>query len=331
VRVEKEQHQRGAELVPTTYGPKAGNDQATSSHDTLKRLAKSITELRRSSDVDGLRRVQVEAEGLARDSKGRVRRKAERLSRRARSAIDVLRPNGGETPEERAAREIREFREASWKTRQMGVELTGRILSTLRLLLGDDNLESEAATSFTLLTRLDDEERLRIEIPESFKTWLPSIIDGYTRSLSVFSSAGTESLKNERRVVERALKSVAVDLMTHGTEVRGLQEDAVPLVAYALFNGIVPAVPGVDHADTDEQVNDLLLGVADEVAQMLPEDRRVFISLFRLSVLLGEAQAYADHLSLAALSVSGSPSETNLGTAAQKGSVTSSLRSLRSP
>ncbi len=276
--------------------------------DTLNVLEASIPELQRAADVAGLRRVQTEAEQVAQESSGRLRRKGNRVARKARSAIETLRGGAAETEDERVAREIRELRDARWKTRDLGIKLAGRFASTLRLLLGDDNPGSEAAASFSVLTTHDGDDGPRLEIPDLFKAWLPLIIDGYQRSLDVFTSAGTATVTDERRSVERVLKTVAVDLMTRGNEVRGLQDDAVPLLAYALFNGIVPAVPGMDSADTDEQINDVLLGIAEEVSEMPPESRRVFISLFRLSVLLGEAQAYADKLSLVALDITGSPS-----------------------
>jgi hypothetical protein len=54
----------------------------------------------------------------------------------------------------------------------------------------------------------------------------------------------------------------------------------------------------------EETVNDLILATAGEVAKMPAEERPVFVGLFRLAVLLGEAQTYADRLALVPLDAS---------------------------
>ena len=122
-------------------------------------------------------------------------------------------------------------------------------------------------------------------------------------SRRIFAEVGTEALLDERQEIERLLKSSAVELMTDGADVRGLAANAVPLVAYSLFRGNLPVSSDAASSATVEKINNLLLGLADELSEEPRDTRLLLISLFRLTLLLGEAQEYADKLSLTTLSL----------------------------
>jgi hypothetical protein len=128
------------------------------------------------------------------------------------------------------------------------------------------------------------------------------LVDGFDRSRHIFADVGTEALLDERREIERILKASAVELMTGGADVRGLATNTVPLVAYSLFHGNLPVSSGAASSATIEKINDLLLGIADELSEAPTETRLLLISLFRLVLLLGEAQVYAEKLALVSLS-----------------------------
>ena len=144
---------------------------------------------------------------------------------------------------------------------------------------------------------------LKIEIPEIFDMSAPLLVDGFERSHRIFQGDARGASEAERLQVERSLKALAVELMTAGAEVRNLANDATPLIAYGLLSGHLTAAEAVTP-ERVERVNDLLLGVADEVASLTFTTRLVFLGLYRLAVLLGEGQAFADHWSVPSLSPS---------------------------
>jgi hypothetical protein len=105
--------------------------------------------------------------------------------------------------------------------------------------------------------------------------------------------------------IERQVKSVAVELITAGAQVRGLAVDAVPLIAFCLLHREIPI--GMDTAESPvshDQMNDAVIAIADDIAAMPEASRGAFIDLYRLSVLLGVAQRYAEELSLTTLATS---------------------------
>jgi hypothetical protein len=100
----------------------------------------------------------------------------------------------------------------------------------------------------------------------------------------------------------RSLKALTVDLLSRGANVTGLSDDIVPLVAYALLQGHLPAGQTYDPEITEEQTNDALLRYSDWVSSLSIEDRYVFIALFRLAFALGLAASYTQALNLPPLS-----------------------------
>ena len=267
-------------------------------------LESEARRLRRAADLAGLIRVQANALAVAEESTGRIRKRAQRAAMKANAGIDHLRRSGIETEEERKAREAREAREASWKAQQDGAKMLERFVAFLQLQWNDGREPPESLAVFQSFVRAQSDGRLQVDIAEPFKLWSLRIIAFYDRSRGIFADVGTQTLRNEQRTIERILKSVAVALMTSGAEVRGLTTDAVPLVAYSLFNGKLPVPPDADTPLTAERVNNLLLSAADEVAAMPVDARHLFLGLLELAVLIGEAQVYAEHLSLTSLSLS---------------------------
>ena len=239
---------------------------------------------------------------MAETSGGRVRRKAERIAQKASGAAGELRRSGIETPEERRDREARESRQAEWEARESRARLSERLVSLLHLLLSDGKPPAESVAVLRGLAMADADGYLRIEIPAIFASSSPLLVEGYEKSRRIFAEVATRALQKEWQSIEQALKTVAVDLMSAGAEVRGLKADVVPLVAYSLFSGHLPDPPDASFSVAAQQVDNLLLSIADDVATMPTHDRPLFIGLFRLAVLIGEAQAYTEKLSMTALS-----------------------------
>lgn len=277
------------------------HDAVADEKTALRRLEDAVSDLRAASDVAGLGRVRTEALALADVNDGRMRRKAGRVAEKAAAAERELRRNGVEGPEEREARVTREARDAHWKEQEAKMKLSGRITTVLHLLFNDGN----AAASLSVLRQLttaDGEGNVRVELPLVFDSWAPLLVDGYDKSHRIFSQIDDSALRARRGEIERLLKSIAVELLASGAELRGLTTDAVPLVAYALFTDRLPVPPETVGVEAAEKVDDLLLGIADDISGMSVGSRRLFIGLFRVSVLMGEAQGYAERLTLTSLS-----------------------------
>ena len=267
----------------------------------LKTLEASVLRFRDAADLAGLWLVQTEAKALAERSNGRARRKAVRIAQKASVVTDELRRHGFETGEERAAREVREARQAMREAREIGSTLLERLVTLLHLLLNGSQIAGGVAVLRGLAVT-DGGGYLRIEIPQDLASSSPLLIGGYAGSREIFAEVSAKALEKERRTFERTLKKVAVNLMGAGAEVRGLTADAVPLVAYSLFSGELPGPVDAALSDAAEKVDNLLLSIADDVSAMPVARRPLFIGLFRLAVLLGEAQAYAEKLALTSLS-----------------------------
>jgi hypothetical protein len=268
--------------------------------ETVKRLGRSVTELRRQSDLEGLLRLETQATALAATLNGRTRRKAERIAQRASSAVDSVRRDGGETEDERAARVVREMRDARWRDDEARAAVLERLTSLLHLLLYDG---SPLASEFALLRGLsatDADGFLQIELPAFVTVRSSLLVGGFEQSRRIFAKSGAPM---KRHQVERVLKATAVDLVSSGAEVRGLASDIVPLLAYALLASSLPSAVDTSE-DLLDEVDDLVLGVSDEISSIPASGRPIFISLLRLSILLGEAEAYAKRHGLASLSSS---------------------------
>jgi hypothetical protein len=267
----------------------------------LKTLEESVSRFRDVPDLAALALVQAKAQALAETSEGRARKKAERIAQKASLITADLRRHGAETNEEREAREVREARNAAWEEKANSTKLMERLVTLLHLLLGGSS-PVEGVAALRGLAMADPDGYLRIEIPELGASSSSLLFGGYEGSRQIFSEVATKSLEKERQTFERALKVVAVDLMTAGAEVRGLEIDAVPLVAYALSRGQLPGPFEALFSSAAERVDNLLLRISDDVSAMPIDARPLFIGLFRLALLLGEAEVYADRLSLTSLS-----------------------------
>jgi hypothetical protein len=137
---------------------------------------------------------------------------------------------------------------------------------------------------------------------DAFKPWMRLLGAAYDRGYETFAEVSTHTLRDARQQIERTLRSVAAQLVTVGARVRGLSADAVPVVAFALLHGDIPV--GVDAASSpvsQERMDNAVLAIADEVADMARGSRAAFMDMYRLSLLLGVAHRYAEQLSLTTL------------------------------
>ncbi len=298
------------EQRPSTEAPRTGVRDDTSQRRigdpqlTLEMLEEALPRFRQASDLTGLIRVHEEASAVAASSERSTRKRAQRVAKSADATIQELRRSGAETDEERDAREAREAREARWQIRETEAKLLELMVLSLKLLLVDDSDSPDAFTAFRPLASLDDDGDLRVAVTGVFESRSPLLVNGFDRSRRIFAEIGTESLQSERREIEQLLKSSAVGLLTNGADVRGLTANTVPLVAYSLFRGNLPVSPAAASPATVEKINELLLGAADELSEAPADTRLLLISLLRLALLLGEAQEYADGLSLTSLALS---------------------------
>ena len=223
---------------------------------------------------------------------------------KAHDEIEYLRQNGVETDEERATREARALREARWKDREAGAELHERLTLLLELLLNDGNESTKSITAVHTLSGMSSDGRVKIDITEPLASGLPLILAGYEGSRRLFADVATQTPYDERQAVHSILKSVAVELMTDGADIRGLdhrygpthrvltlQRQAPSLTRQLLAGGVGWCQrPGVGSGRRGSHA---ARGNAPCLHHALPARGAD-----------GEAQAYADHLSLTSLSVS---------------------------
>ena len=152
----------------------------------------------------------------------------------------------------------------------------------------------------------DDGRAVHVELPQFVERWGQPLLDGYERSRAFPDKLILGLLRNQhKQQIRRELKQIVVDTMSLGADVQDLTTDAVPVIAYALLIESLPTavVPGSPQAA--ERVNDVLLEVSAG-SHELPSGSAaspLFVDLFKLSVALGEAQRYAEQLSLADLRV----------------------------
>ena len=161
-------------------------------------------------------------------------------------------------------------------------------------------LDGRSSDSYQL--PLVDSE-VRAAVRPLLAEWGSELFDGYDRGRASLADTHLGALRESRRQMERALKALAVELIAEGAEVRGLANDSIPLVAFALVHGHLPTVVGGDQAETEERANDALLSKADFAAALEPRRRPLFLLLHRLAFLLGAAQVYAEQLALTRLEV----------------------------
>jgi hypothetical protein len=160
----------------------------------------------------------------------------------------------------------------------------------------------EALTAFVVADRNGDEA---FDLREPYLQWRHLLDRAYDRAYRMYGDLAHVALAPARTQIERQVKSVAVELITTGAQVRGLAIDAVPLIAFCLLHREIPiGMDTVDSPVSQDQMNDAVIAIADDIAAMPEAGRGTFIDLYRLSVLLGVAQRYAEELSLTTLATS---------------------------
>ena len=275
--------------------------------DTVKRLERLLDELKGGSDIDGLMLLQAQAGKVATVAEGRTRRRAERVADKASETAETLRRTAGETEEQRGERRLREAQEALLQSARAKEKLLERLASLLHLVLYEQSPVAAEFASLRSVGVTDADGFLRIEIPEFVTSRSQLLVDGFDQSSRIFATVASSAkeARNERGVKtgERVLKQTAVGLVSSGAELRGLGVDCVPLVAYAFLVGAIPSA--VDASDEVlDKVDDLVLGSSDEISNIPASGRPTFISMLRLAILLGEADAYAVRNRLTSLTFS---------------------------
>ncbi len=184
------------------------------------------------------------------------------------------------------------------------MQLSSRLLRLLDLLLDPGQPAPKGAATLRALARTDGTTAAPIELPTLVRSWLPLLVRGYEEGvrLSAAVPLGVVKHRHEQQI-EAELRSTATELISAGADPRGLTADAVPLIAYSLLIETLPTAIDADSAEAADKFNILLLGMPEDVASIPSEQRRLFIELLKLALMLGEAQAFADQLSLNRLSL----------------------------
>jgi hypothetical protein len=182
------------------------------------------------------------------------------------------------------------------------VQLSSRLLRLLDLLLNPQQPAPKRAG--TLRALADGTTAAPIDFPTLVRSWLPLLVRGYQEGvrLSAPVPLGVVKHRHEQQI-EAELRSTATELISAGADPRGLTADAVPLIAYSLLIETLPTAIDADSAEAADKFNVLLLGMPEDLSSIPTEQRRLFIELLKLAVILGEAQAFADQLSLNRLSL----------------------------
>ena len=184
-----------------------------------------------------------------------------------------------------------------------------RRLVRLLLLLPHSDAATLAAEVDPVLAKIRSlrvqwSEGVGTEAERAVRDWGASLVAASEQGRSAAATLALAPLIDHRSRLERELKKAAMHLVAAGAEVAGLSDDAVPLVAYALLAGILPAGPRAENEELEDKLIDAMLGVADTSATLPADQRLVFVSYHRLAFLLGLAEGYAERLSLSKLSVS---------------------------
>jgi hypothetical protein len=183
--------------------------------------------------------------------------------------------------------------------RRLDIRLESLLL-LLRRSPDESESSSDALEAFAVTGKNGDEA---FDFQGPYVQWRHLLERGYERAYRIYGELTRTALGAVQVQIERQVKTVAVELITAGAQVRGLDNDAVPLVAFCLLHREIPI--GMDTADSpvsQDRMNDAVIAIADDIAAMPETTRGPFIDLYRLSVLLGVAQRYAEEVSLAALS-----------------------------
>jgi hypothetical protein len=256
----------------------------------FKHLDQTMSELKKGSDLEGLLRLEALALAISDRSTGSTRKKALRLANKTSGAVNQLRQLGIETAVEQADRTKREARENELRAEVAATTLLERLDALLHLLLFEGSALSADLASLEMLATRDRDGFLQIGIPASLTSRGDVLVGGFEQSYALFVAAAA---RETNPMLWRELKSLAVELVSRGAEVRDLTEDPVPLVAYALFDGQL-SFDVESHDVVADRLDDIVLSFAGESAELPPGERAAFVTLFRLALLLGEAQACAE-------------------------------------
>jgi len=182
--------------------------------------------------------------------------------------------------------------------------LKPRLQSVLFLLLYGDDEVTAGDTALQSLAVVNGAGEVVVELNQEFTKWASLLRQGYDEGYETFAATSGPALRDARQQIERTVKNTAAELVTSGAEVRGLAVDAIPMIAFALLHSQIPM--GADAATSPvsaDRVNDSVLRIADNVAAMPGSARPLFIDLYRLALLLGFAQRYAEDLEITQLSL----------------------------
>jgi hypothetical protein len=184
------------------------------------------------------------------------------------------------------------------------VQLSSRLLRLLDLLLDPGQPAPKRAATLRTLARADSTTAAPIELPTLVRSWLPLLLRGYEEGVRLSEAVPLGVVKHRHeQQIEAELRNTAAELISTGADPRGLTADAVPLIAYSLLIETLPTTIDAGSTEAADKFNILLLGMPEAVASIPTEQRRLFIELLKLAVVLGEAQAFADQLSLNRLSL----------------------------
>ena len=199
--------------------------------------------------------------------------------------------------------ELRRRAEAAQQRRNL-ILLRERIGQALELLRFDASAV-EAARISPIFEAMSDVslEAIKDVARKAFGEWHAPLWDGYLRGARSVTEVSLSSLTDHRRTIERALKSVAVELLAAGAEVRDVERDAVPIVVFGLLAGVLPASVVSVSDELETQLLDAVLSKADFAAELTEDKRRLFFAYYRLAFTVGVARAYGERLGVEVLKV----------------------------
>jgi hypothetical protein len=178
-----------------------------------------------------------------------------------------------------------------------------RLQSLLLLIRHTAPEEMSGHEALAAFVSRDKKGQPTIDLQRPFRQWRRLLVFAYERGYAVFGESPYVDIRELRPRIERQIKETAVALITAGAPVRGISNDAVPLVAFCVLHNKIPLGMAASESPVSHgRMNDAVLAIADELAAMPESERAAFLDLYRLSVLLGVAQRYAEELSLSTIS-----------------------------
>jgi hypothetical protein len=182
--------------------------------------------------------------------------------------------------------------------------LERRLHRLLELLVYRRDDVAEGAASLSAFAHFDQNDDVRIDVMPPFSSWGRVLRQGYDRGSKALPEINMSWFREARLQIERTLRSTAAELVLAGAHVRGLANDAIPIIAFALLHQLVPV--GADAAASPlarERADNAVIAVAEVVAELPPRWRAAFTDLYRLAFLLGVAQFYGEQANLRSLPV----------------------------